>query len=155
MSRSASCRTMSRLCALRSVKASVVSENSGTVSRSPMRRRVKPMDPAPIMAAGEAAARASAVAAAPTASQAAGAGNQITIGNFAFAPKVLKVVVGQTVTWANHDDVPHRIQSANSKFPSSGVLDTKATYGTKFSSPGEYPYYCSIHPTMTARIVVG
>ena len=111
-------------------------------------------DPAPVMAQGEAAARASAAAAAPAISQSATT-NQITIDNFAFNPKVLKAGVGQSVTWANHDDTAHRIASANNKFPASSVLDTKGTYSAKFSEPGEYPYFCSIHPTMTGRIVIG
>jgi plastocyanin len=57
------------------------------------------------------------------------------------------------VTWLNHDDVPHRIKSANDRFASSGVLDTKANFAATFSQPGQYPYFCSIHPTMTGKIV--
>jgi plastocyanin len=58
------------------------------------------------------------------------------------------------MTWANHGNVPHRIQSANTKFAPSTVLDTKAAYTVKFSKPGEYPYFCSIHPIMTGKVVV-
>jgi plastocyanin len=58
------------------------------------------------------------------------------------------------VTWANHDDVPHRIHSANNNFAPSTVFDTKAAYTVKFAKPDEYPYVCSIHPTMTGKVVV-
>ncbi len=111
-------------------------------------------DPAPIMAAGEAAARASVtpVNASSTQTQRAEGNGQITIDNFAFNPKTLTVAAGKTVTWENHDDVPHRIKSANDRFASSGVLDTKASYAATFSQPGQYPYFCSIHPTMTGKI---
>jgi len=107
-------------------------------------------DPAPIMAAGEAAARASA---SPASTPTNGKG-QITIANFAFSPKSLAIPAGNSVTWLNHDDVPHRIQSSDNRFAGSGVLDTRASYAATFSKPGEYPYFCSIHPTMTGRIVV-
>ena len=113
-------------------------------------------DAAPIMAAGEAMARASA-GPAPTADapeQHVVGNGRITISNFAFNPKSLSVAAGNNVTWANHDDVPHRIQSANNKFAPSSVLDTTAAYTVKFSKPGEYPYFCSIHPTMTGKVVV-
>ncbi len=50
MSRSASWATMSRLVAEMSIKAKWVSANSGTASMSCMSLRVKPIEPAPIMA---------------------------------------------------------------------------------------------------------
>jgi Icc protein len=107
-------------------------------------------DPAPIMAQGEAAARASASKApAPAAVT-----DQITIDNFAFSPKALTVAAGKTVTWVNRDDTAHRIKSANNQFASSPVLDTRASYPATFAKAGEYPYFCSIHPTMTGKIIV-
>src|SRR5690242_21753403 len=36
---------------------------------------------------------------------------EIIIDNFTFAPTPLKVKVGATVTWINHDDIPHSIRS--------------------------------------------
>lgn len=119
-------------------------------------RTLSGADPAAAMAAGEAAARASATtapASAPQAQTALGEG-QITISNFAFTPKLLSVATGKSVKWSNNDDVPHRIQSADDKFAPSGVLDTRASYSTTFTKPGEYPYFCSIHPTMTGKVRV-
>jgi plastocyanin len=113
-------------------------------------RSLSGADPAPIMAAGEAAARANA-----TASPRANANGQISISNFAFAPKELRVPVGKSATWVNRDDTAHRIQSADNKFSSSPILDTRATYVATFAKAGEYPYFCSIHPTMTGKIIVG
>ncbi len=119
-------------------------------------RTLSGADPAPIMAAGEAAARAAAPPASGAAQQQqANSNGQITIDNFAFNPRVLKIAAGKTVTWANHDDVPHRIKSANDHFAGSPVLDTRGTYGATFAKAGEYPYFCSIHPTMTGKIIVG
>jgi 3',5'-cyclic-AMP phosphodiesterase len=110
---------------------------------------------APVMAAGEAGARASAMAAGGAgAAKASDGARQIDIDNFAFNPKTLEVKAGQSVTWTNHDDVPHRIQSANDKFPPSTVLDTKALYTVTLTAGGEYPYFCSLHPTMIGTIIV-
>ena len=113
-------------------------------------RTLSGADPAPIMAEGEAAARASA----SSAPAQAAVNDQITIANFAFTPKALTVAAGKTVTWVNHDDTAHRIKSANNQFASSPVLDTRASYPATFAKPGEYPYFCSIHPTMTGKIIV-
>jgi 3',5'-cyclic-AMP phosphodiesterase len=108
--------------------------------------------PVAAMAAGEAEARAQAgKAKAPAVSAAPGA---ITIANFAFTPKVTEIVKGGRVTWQNDDDVPHRIQSTDGKFAPSTVLDTRGSYGMTFAKAGRYPYFCSIHPTMTGSIVV-
>ncbi len=108
--------------------------------------------PVAAMATGEAAARASASSsAAPGAAPRHGV---VAIANFAFSPKVAEIAKGERITWKNDDDVPHRIQSADAKFTASSVLDTKASYAVTFTKPGEYPYFCSIHPTMTGSIVV-
>ncbi|MEP6731699.1 MAG: metallophosphoesterase [bacterium] len=108
--------------------------------------------PGDALAAGEATARGTAGEKAKDMSP-AGAG-EIGIDNFAFSPKTITVAAGHPVTWINHDDVPHRIQSADGKFAPSKVLDTKGTFATTLSKAGEYPYFCSLHPTMTGRITV-
>ena len=77
---------------------------------------------------------------------------QITIDNFTFTPPELTVKVGDTVTWTNHDDIPHTIVSAG-KFRSK-TLDTDNTYSFTFASAGDYKYFCSLHPHMTGMIKV-
>ena len=108
--------------------------------------------PARAMAEGESAARA----ASPKTEKGAAPAlrGMVSIANFSFAPKVLQVTRGERVTWKNDDDVPHRIQSSNTAFHASSVLDTKATYSVTFTKPGQYPYFCSLHPTMTGSIIV-
>jgi plastocyanin len=76
----------------------------------------------------------------------------VTIDNFTFAPAELTVKVGTTVTWKNHDDIPHTVVSAG-KFRSK-ALDTDDSFSFTFTSAGDYKYFCSLHPHMTGMIKV-
>jgi Icc protein len=80
-------------------------------------------------------------------------GRQIVVDNFSFSPAAATVSTGATVTWTNHDDVPHSIVSTEKKF-TSPALDTDQQFSHRFEAPGTYPYYCSLHPKMTGQIVV-
>ena len=79
-------------------------------------------------------------------------GTDIKIDNFSFGPD-LTIGAGTTVTWTNHDEVPHTVAS-DSKLFKSKVLDTDDRYSYTFTNPGTYVYYCTVHPKMTAKIVV-
>ena len=76
----------------------------------------------------------------------------VTIDNFTFAPAELTVKVGTTVTWTNHDDIPHTVVSAG-KFRSK-TLDTDNSFSFTFTAAGDYKYFCSLHPHMTGMIKV-
>jgi plastocyanin len=77
---------------------------------------------------------------------------QVTIDNFTFSPADLTVKVGTTVTWTNHDDIPHTVVSAG-KFRSK-TLDTDDGFSFTFTAAGDYKYFCSLHPHMTGMIKV-
>lgn len=77
----------------------------------------------------------------------------VHIDNFSFAPNQLDVKVGTTVTWTNRDDIPHTVVCAG-KFRSK-TMDTDGTFSFTFTEPGEYKYFCSLHPHMTGSIKVG
>ncbi len=77
----------------------------------------------------------------------------VTIDNFSFSPQTLTVPAGTTVTWTNRDDVPHTVVSEDGKFRSH-ALDTDDRFSYTFTQPGTYAYYCSVHPRMTAKVVV-
>jgi len=79
---------------------------------------------------------------------------QITIDNFSFAPATLTVPAGTEVTWVNHDDIPHTVVSEDKATFKSRALDTDEKFSFKFAKPGTYTYFCSIHPKMTAKVVV-
>jgi amicyanin len=76
-----------------------------------------------------------------------------TIDNFVFEPEKLTIKAGTTVTWTNRDDIPHTVASKDRLFKSK-VMDTDETYSFTFTTPGEYSYFCSLHPHMTGTIVV-
>ena len=76
----------------------------------------------------------------------------VTIDNFTFQPAELTVKVGTTVTWNNHDDIPHTMVSAG-KFRSK-TLDTDDSFSFTFTAAGDYKYFCSLHPHMTGMIKV-
>jgi 3',5'-cyclic-AMP phosphodiesterase len=80
--------------------------------------------------------------------------NEIGIDNFAFAPKVLRVKPGTTVTWINQDDTAHALVSASHAFPPSQALDTGGRYSVRLDRAGTYDYLCSIHPVMTGQLIV-
>jgi plastocyanin len=84
---------------------------------------------------------------------AAADGTQVVVDNFSFAPATATVPVGMTVTWTNHDDIPHNVVSPEQKFKSR-VLDTDEMFSHTFDVAGTYKYYCSIHPRMNGQIVV-
>lgn len=77
----------------------------------------------------------------------------VRIDNFNFTPPTLVVAPGTTVTWTNADDSPHTVREKDGKFKSA-ALDTDDTFSQTFTAPGEYEYFCSIHPRMVGKIVV-
>lgn len=78
---------------------------------------------------------------------------QVKIDNFSFSPVDLEIKAGTTVTWTNADDIPHTVVS-NDKVFKSKALDTDQKFSFTFDKPGTYPYFCSLHPKMTAKVVV-
>jgi plastocyanin len=91
--------------------------------------------------------------AAPAAGTTAAATAEVKIDNFSFSPATISVAAGTTITWTNRDDIPHTVVSDDKVFKSK-VLDTDEKFTYTFSKPGTYPYFCSVHPKMTGKVVV-
>jgi plastocyanin len=77
----------------------------------------------------------------------------VRIDNFTFNPPALKIKPGTVVTWINEDDIPHTVVATRGTFKSK-PLDTDDKYSFIFTTPGSYEYFCSLHPHMTATIIV-
>ena len=76
----------------------------------------------------------------------------MTIDNFTFAPAQLTVKVGTTVTWKNHDDIPHTVVSPANSGRKRWIPTTAISF--TFTAAGDYKYFCSLHPHMTGTIKV-
>jgi len=85
--------------------------------------------------------------------QPAAANAEVKIDNFSFGPQTLTVAVGTTVVWTNSDDIPHTVVSTDGVFKSK-VRDTDEKFSYTFTKAGTYPYFCSVHPKMTGKVVV-
>jgi plastocyanin len=81
-----------------------------------------------------------------------GAAN-VRIDNFTFNPPVLTVPAGTTVTWQNVDDIPHTVVAPEAKMRSK-PLDTNDSFSFTFTNPGEFGYFCSLHPHMMGKVIV-
>ena len=79
---------------------------------------------------------------------------EVKIDNFTFTPASLTVPVGTEVTWTNRDDIPHTVVSDDKSTFKSKPLDTDDKFSYTFTKEGTYNYFCSIHPKMTAKVIV-
>ena len=79
--------------------------------------------------------------------------NTVTIQNFAFAPATVTIKAGSTLTWTNQDQEPHTVSAMAGPFHSP-TLNTGQSYHYTFTTPGRFEYLCTIHPFMTATVVV-
>ena len=86
-------------------------------------------------------------------------------GNPNFDPNNAHVPLGNKIVWVNKDSVPHTATSGlSASDPASGkIFDTKIISNGQSSPPQQLkgvkvgdiiPYYCQIHPYMTAKITV-
>lgn len=81
--------------------------------------------------------------------------NSVSIMNYAFSPSTLTVHVGDKVTWTNMDDAPHTVTSSSGPTTlSSPTLNKGDTWSYTFTQPGDYSYYCAVHPNMKGTIHV-
>ena len=80
-------------------------------------------------------------------------GPAVVIDNFTFAPTPLTVKVGTSVTWVNHDDIPHSILCPDARIHSH-PLDTNDSFTYRFDKVGKFGYICGLHPHMHGQVVV-
>jgi plastocyanin len=71
-----------------------------------------------------------------------------------YSVNVLMVELGTTVTWTNDDPgMPHSVTAVDGSFD-SGVLQAGGTYSYTFDKPGDFEYFCTLHPWMRAKVSV-
>jgi plastocyanin len=90
--------------------------------------------------------------AASSSSHAGSAASTITIKGFAFSTPD-SVSPGATVTVDNQDGTAHTVTA-----DTGGAFDDQAAEGTSTftapTTPGSYPFHCSLHPSMHGTLVV-
>jgi len=89
----------------------------------------------------------------PALAAGAPSGPTVKIDNFVFGPQAITVPVGTTVTWVNQDDIPHTVVADDKSFKSK-VMDTDEKFSFTFTKPGEFGYFCSLHPHMVGKVIV-
>ena len=77
----------------------------------------------------------------------------LNIANFAFTPDPVSAGAGSTLVWTNQDGATHTVVADDGSFRSSGLAQN-GTYSLQLTTPGTYPYHCSIHPFMKGTITV-
>ena len=87
----------------------------------------------------------------PVAAAAGGGGGTVKMAGLSFAPGTLTVARGATVVFDNDDTAPHTV-TARSGGVDSGVLDPGKQFSLAVTDG--FDYFCSIHPSMTAKIAV-
>jgi cytochrome c oxidase subunit II len=84
-------------------------------------------------------------------------------GNPAYEPNPLTVKVGDTIAVENKDTTPHTVTNGkDATDPTMGKLFDTSIINAGDSGeivasdldPGEYPYFCSVHPYMTGTLTV-
>lgn len=77
----------------------------------------------------------------------------VVINDFSYEPKNVVVTAGESVRFVNKDDEAHTVTLRGGGFDSGG-LDTGDTWTYRFTRPGKYAYFCSLHPFMTGTVTV-
>jgi plastocyanin len=76
-----------------------------------------------------------------------------TLGNRAYTPDDVNVVVGDTVTWMNTDTTSHTSTSDATAWD-SGIVAPGKGFSFAFKAAGTFRYHCAIHPGMIGSVVV-
>jgi len=71
--------------------------------------------------------------------------------DFTFYPAVVMIARGGTVTWKQKDFDEHTVTGAGFD---SGRLGQGKTFSHTFTEVGTYEYRCSLHPSMTGKVIV-
>jgi plastocyanin len=75
------------------------------------------------------------------------------LGTSAYAPDMLNVDAGATVTWTNNDSTAHTSTSDAAGWD-SGIVQPGGQFSVAFPTAGTYQYHCAIHPGMIGTVVV-
>jgi plastocyanin len=78
---------------------------------------------------------------------------KVEIVDFAYDPDPVTIQEGGKVIWINRDPEPHTATADDGSFD-TGTLEEGKLKSETFKEPGEYPYFCEIHPQMRGTVEV-
>ena len=87
-----------------------------------------------------------------------GSGVNVSINRMCFAPTVIHIEPGDTVTWTNREGLLHAVAGMGrpwNQTPSMRDLGNGDSVSFSFQTNGVYPYYCPYHLGMIGAVVVG
>jgi plastocyanin len=76
----------------------------------------------------------------------------VTIANMSYGRVPTDLKVGDTLTWVNHDSVPHTVTARDHSFDVR--INPGETVKMTMQKAGDTPFYCSLHPTMRGTLKV-
>jgi nitrite reductase (NO-forming) len=75
-------------------------------------------------------------------------------GYYGYDPLELMVPLGATVTWTNDDPgMPHTVTAKDGSFD-SGIFQSGQSWSHTFDKPGDFEYFCTLHPWMRGMVMV-
>lgn len=99
-------------------------------------------------------AQSTSTPAASSSSAASGGGVTVTMQNIAFSPTSVTVKKGETVKWVNKDTVAHNVTATKGATFKSSTFGQGGSFTWKAAKAGTVEYFCTIHPNMTAKLIV-
>jgi plastocyanin len=88
-----------------------------------------------------------------SAAKAAAHTGTVTMDGTTYTPKTLTVKLGDSVVWTNKDPFPHTATSRSQVFDSKPIMPGKSFTFTP-RTRGDFPYVCTLHPTMKGTVHV-
>ena len=83
----------------------------------------------------------------------------------AYQPYPIEINVGDTVVWTNRDNTIHTVTAGTPTEGATGefggtqenpvLVFANQKFSHTFETEGEFDYYCTLHPSMVGRVIVG
>ena len=77
----------------------------------------------------------------------------VNIIDFAFSPRMVAISVNDQVKWTWTGSAPHTTTSDTGLWD-SGITGHGSSFTNTFSTAGNFPYHCDVHPFMTGSVAV-
>ncbi len=79
--------------------------------------------------------------------------------NECYIPYHVTASAGTEIVWSNDDTAAHTVTSGSPADGPDGIFDSSIlagglTFSVTLDEPGEYPYYCIVHPWMLGNITI-